>query len=240
MIATLPAARTRLPYYRRVLNVSAIPPIGYWTLGDFGTPVAIDETGNGRTGADSGPTQGYAGIGDGRSARLFDGVNDFVNVYSAGFAAAFNTAEGTAHAWIRVASAGVWTDATERRICEFQADSSNRVRMLKSTTNNRLTIEYRAGGTIETINVDSQSSLNWLHVAITWSKTAEEVRAYVDGALVGTSTTLGVWAGALLSTRCCIGANDTTGATPWSGYLAHIALWTYPLSVGQIAALAVL
>jgi len=55
-----------------------------------------------------------------------------------------------------------------------------------------------------------------------------------------TQTGLGVWAGSLTDNDgCMIGSDD--GAAPsdvWSGYLAHVALWSSALSAATITTLA--
>jgi hypothetical protein len=225
-------------------KVKALSPIAYWPLADaVGATVVVDESGNGRNGAakSSGePLFGATGIGDGRTAAAFDGTNDFVNVFSASLQAAFNSQEGTIASWMQVSAAGDWTDATVRRVIYFQVDANNRVILGKTATNAQVACFYIAGGTTKTVTFNTTSPLTWLHLAMTWSKSADQVKFYVNGAQQGaTQTALGVWAGSLVSTTTTLGAADTFGTAPWKGNLAHAAVWGSALTPTQIATLAV-
>lgn len=224
-------------------KVIALSPIGYWPQAESSGTVVTDESGNGRNGAYRAagePLLGQTGIGDGRTAPLYDGSNDYANIFSASLQGAFNGAEGTIAIWFKVAAAGVWTDATTRRLMYLQVDASNRVRFEKSTTNNQIAFVYTAGGTAKSILWNSAGPTSWQHIAVTWSKSNDQMICYVNGAQQGaTQTGLGVWAGNLAATTTVVGAADTTGGNPWSGLLAHAAVWATPLSAAQIATLAV-
>lgn len=222
-------------------KVVALSPIAYWPLAELTGSTAVDASGNGRNGAYAATALGQLGIGDGRNAALLDGATSFINIYSASLSGAFGSAEGTAALWMRVSGAGVWTDGTTRRLLCLQVDGSNRVRIDRTTTNGRVDLAYSAGGVTQTVSVTSLSSTNWLHFALTWSKAGDAVKGYLGGVQQSTTQTgLGVWAGVLASTATVAGAANTTPANVWSGYLAHVALWSTPLSGAQIATLAVI
>ena len=57
----------------------------------------MDISGNGFDGAYTGVTLGQDGIGDGNTCPLFDGANDFLDFYSAGFSSAFNGDQDPLH-----------------------------------------------------------------------------------------------------------------------------------------------
>src|SRR3989304_249344 len=59
------------------------------------------------------PPLGAAGIGDGRSAFSFDG-GDYVTIYTTKLASELNLAKGSVLIWVKMASAAVWADGTER------------------------------------------------------------------------------------------------------------------------------
>ena len=106
-------ARWTPQYYQKVLSYD---PIAYWMMDEKQGAVSYDmvtarNTGA-RNGAYTGVTLGQPGIGDGNTSPLFDGANDFTNIYSASFNAAFNGAEGTLGIWMRVFNVAVWTDGT--------------------------------------------------------------------------------------------------------------------------------
>lgn len=230
-----------LAYTNKVIATS---PIGYWPLAEAaGATVALDESGNGRNGAYKAagePIAGQTGIGDGRTSALFDGTNDFVNIFTASLQAAFNSAEGTMAVWCKVSAAGDWGDATARRPLYFQTDANNRVRFEKTTAAGQLAWVYIAGGTNKTVLLNGNVTTDWFHLACTWSKSADQFKAYINGAQSGaTQTALGTWVGSLSATSTTIGAADTIGSNPWKGFLAHAAVWATPLSAATIATLAV-
>jgi len=75
---------------------------------------------------------------------------------------------------------------------------------------------------------------------MTWSKSADQMKAYYAGGQTGaTQTVLGNWTEALSATRSNIGARSTTPDQIWNGYLAHCAIWNRALAPAEIAALAV-
>ncbi len=221
-------------------KVKALNPIAYWELADAsGATTAADSSGNSRTGAAAGVTFGVSGIGDGKTAASFDGSTSTINIHTASFAGAFNGQEGTASLWFKVSAAGIWTDATIRKLFHIFSDSSNRVILQRTNVNNQLNITYIAGGTNDTITYTSSGPTDWVHLAATWSKTADELKLYVNGAQQGsTAATLGTYTGALTAANQRISGTNATPTEPWSGSIAHVAVWSTPLSATQIASLA--
>lgn len=232
-------------YWQRVVRTAPGNLISYWPLGDAsGTGVVNLASLRGMPAAagipaatSSNVTLAQPGIGDGKTSMLFNGTSSYVNIYSAELASAFSGAEGTLMVWVRVANAGVWADATSRYVVEVKVDANNYLQIWRSTTNNRLAWAYNAGNTLELITND-QAGLDWLCLALTWSKSGNLVVAYRNGVQVNTSTALGVWAGALSSEMTVIGAVNATPESVWSGSIAHVALWNTPLSAAQIAYLS--
>lgn len=226
-------------YSAKVLGYN---PIAYWPLNETAGATAACLVNSAQNGTYMGVTLANVVGPDGTNyAPLFDGVNDFVNIYSATLAGIFNGAEGSAMIWSRVFNAGVWTDGTVRYAGRWAVNASNQVLIYRIATNNRLRYQYNAGGTNKLINHDSTST-SWMNFIITWSKSSGvdgEVKAYFNGSQTGaTQTALGVWAGALNLSTVIIGAASTIPASPWYGYLAHVAVWDRPLTATQIADLA--
>jgi hypothetical protein len=237
MIAALFDAIPDRRYWKRALTVDAVRPISYLPLWEPSGIVANDISGNARHGAYTGVTLGQTGISDGRTSPLFDGINDYTNIYSASLAGAFNGAEGTVVLW-GFLPAGVWIDSQTRVFVGIRVDANNLVIINRTSTNNQLLLRYVAGGTISGGTI-TFSSTTWFHMAITWSKSADQMIRYINGAQTGaTSTGLGVWAGALSSTQCTLGALNTVPQQILSGNLAHAAIWNKALSPAQIARLA--
>jgi hypothetical protein len=167
----------------------------------------------------------------------FNGTTSYITAYTAAIAAALNNQIGSLALSLKVANAGVWTDAALRYAVRFAADSNNAIDIIKHSTSNQLTYEYRAGGTVKAVNVTSISSLNWLRLVMTWNKSGDAFKAYLDGVQQGaTQTGLGVWAGAWSAANCMIGAfAATTNVT--SGSIKDVAIWDRVLTDAEIARL---
>lgn len=219
-------------------KVKALNPIAYWPMAESSGSVALDESGNGRNGAYTAVTLGQAGIGDGRTSASFNGTTSFNNIYSASLAGAFNKDEGTIAVWAQVSGAGVWTDAANRDLFVLQADGTNNLFLRKSSTSNTIRGSWQGGGTSATVQTGSFSPVGWFHIAMAWSKAANEMKFYLNGAQSGaTQTMTGTWTGALAAGACDVGSGG--GAVRvFSGTMAHAAVWVSPLSAAQIASLA--
>ena len=60
---------------------------------------------------------------------------------------------------------------------------------------------------------------------MTWDLGADEVKYYLDGALLQTDTVLGEWIGDLLDTATTIGASTTEPADCWSGGIGIVGIY---------------
>jgi hypothetical protein len=229
----------RNTYADKVLGLN---PIAYWQLNEASGGVAVDSSPNGFDGAYTGVTLGQEGIGDGNTAPLFDGANDFVDVWSTGFRDTFDGSEGTVAIWAKVFNVGVWTDSTQRKLFRFRIDINNRVLIDRAVVNGRINATYSAGGVTEATDINGLSNVNWSFYTITWSKSSGvdgEVKVYLDGSQSGlTDTTLGVWAGNLNVNQTALGAASIFALEPWYGWLAHPCVFDYALSPAQVEALA--
>jgi lysophospholipase L1-like esterase len=228
------------PYYQRVM---ATTPIAYWALDDLTGVAAVDRMalGNGTykntAGTLSGVTLGQTGIGDGLTSAAFTG--SYCNIYSAALNTAFTPAECSMMTWIQVTEAGVWSDTTNRHALTIRADVSNRLVLLKTTTNNTLQALYVAGGTSKNVAYTPDAPLTWLCLATTVSVSGDVLRFFVNGAEVGTAATgLGTWTGVLASTANTIAAANTSSASPWTGNLAHAAVWSRVLTPAEVASIS--
>ncbi|RKY68955.1 MAG: hypothetical protein DRQ02_02660 [Candidatus Latescibacterota bacterium] len=224
-----------LAYSRKVLSYS---PIAYWPLWEpSGNDVAQDWTGNGRDGDHLSTVRDSTPIGP----AIFCGdASGIVDVYSASLNTAFDGAEGSLCGWARVNAAARWTDALDRTATMLRVDANNRVSVGKPTTNNTFTLRHTAGGTPVVVQHSPFSPSVFFHWGITWSATADEMKAYIDGVQVGgTQTGLGTWAGNLASTTCVIGSyNNTSPGQYWWGWMGHVAVFDTPLPAQAMEALA--
>ena len=168
---------------------------------------------------------------------LFDGASSFINLYSAGLAAAFSGPAGTAMLQAKVANAGVWADGVERYLLRLYVDGNNSIAFVKSAAANTFFGAYKAGGVTEQIN-DVSVPTGYFTPWITWDKNAGvdgEVKMYFGNTQTGlTQTTLGVWAGALVDVRTCIGAAITTPGNIHNGWIRNCALWNRAIPLTEM------
>ncbi len=217
-------------YAWRVLHTRPESIIGYWPLDEVVGTVAHDLSGRRHNGAYTGVDLARTGIGDGRTCPYFDGSTDYVNIFSAALASAFNGAEGTVLIWGKVANAGVWGDGTFDELFAFQGDANNYYIMRKTSTANTLALLCKRGATALSATYVT-SRLNWMCITLIWSA-GKSLIWYLSGEQIGATLASGIWAGAL--TKALIGSQTSTPTEVWSGNLAHCALWNCALSAQEI------
>ncbi|UCC76453.1 MAG: hypothetical protein JSW37_13255 [Anaerolineales bacterium] len=228
-------------YSAQVLATRAGNLIGYWPLWEASGSTADDQSSQENDGSYTGVTLGQSGIGDGRTCPYFDGANDYVDLYSAGFLADFNGNEGSLMAWWIVNGAAVWTDGSQNDVVLFYVNSSNWLGLYKNSPNNMFTFNRKANGDQRRLDY-TMSDLGWNHTAMTWSDSGNQLIRYLNGSQVDVvETTVETWSGSPDSKYCAIGAQNVGGGCdePWHGKIAHVALWNTPLSASEVAALAV-
>lgn len=240
LLASAPAAEAPgVPYRERLLADHGTGLLVYWPFDDASGTTAADASGNNRNGTYSGVTLGVTGIGDGATAARFDVSSSTMNGVGssnglpAALAATIATA-GTVQAWFKMGSSGAWSDGLAHYIWEIQATAQNRISALKSATNT-ITLAHRGSGAPKQ-NTATLSDLLWHHVATTWDTAADQVKTYLDGVQFGSTLTgIGVFAGTPNLIR--IGSLGSSNG-PWSGDLAHPAIWSVALDAAAIADLA--
>lgn len=227
-------------YDTRVLATS---PLRYNKLNETSGTAIVDSSGNAYTGTYSGVT--LASIASPflpDNAPLWDGVNDYADMYSASFGSAFNLDEFTFSYWFKVANAGVWTDGTARRLVSFVRDSSNFFRVLRSVTNGVLTIDRNGSGTTKTISLTSLSSTAWNCFQISASVAgggllaAGEMKAYINGVEVGTVAANIASAGTgLSSAQTLLGARIIPPDFVTSGYFSRFMIHNSAITTSILA-----
>ncbi len=232
----------KVNYTQIVQQIAPANLIQYLILGEpVGATVALDSSGNGRTGAYSNVSLGQPGIGDGQTAAgMVAASSSFCNIYTTSFNTAWTGGEFTIAGWAKVSAVGVWTDATSRCLIRIRrSGSADRIDFLKSTASNEIDTTYVAGGVTKTVGIASFSPTAYFHIGVTASASADQYKLYINGVQSGaTATGLGVWGGVLDSTQCCLASVSTSGNTLWSGNQAHWAVWSAPLSAAQMLTLA--
>lgn len=234
-------AQSGNPALRYTNKVKALGPIAYYPQAEPSGTTIVDESGNGRNGTYVGVTLGQPGIGDGRTAAGYDGVTSYGNIYSASLAGAWNGQELTISTWVRIPTAGVWTDGIARRVGRIRG-GTDLLDIYKLPSTSSVQIDYLAGGVARGGPLTIGAITTWFQIAITVSKTADQLRLYLNGAQVGaTQTGLGAWTGLLSAspTQNVLGASTTVPNSPWLGIKSHTAIFNRALSAAEIASLAV-
>ncbi len=166
--------------------------------------------------------------------QLYDGNNDYTDIYSAEINSFFNPAAGTLLCFARVANAGVWTDGIARRTAVLRSDGNNRILIGRKTTNNQLEGFFQSGGINKSVNI-ATTTTNWFLLGLTWDIVADAMIVYFNGVKQGsTQTGLGTWVGNLNSARVVIGADSTVPASIMSGNLAVAYLSRRVLTQAEI------
>lgn len=212
-------------------------PIAYWPYREVSGSQAKDVSGNDYHGGYTGVSLGQPGIGDGNPSPLFDGANDYVDIYSAAFNAAFNGNTGAIVSWAKVSGLGVLTDGIMRHMVTLQT-GDNYFLIRRTTTDNTIQMIRRANS-VNSIRNTYITDADWHHFAITWSLPADKVIVYVDGVQYGTVLTgLQAWSGNLLENWTNVGSYTEIPDRVWDGYIAHLAIFDAPLPATAISDLA--
>lgn len=213
-------------------NVLALGPIAYWTLSEASGSVAPCEVDSGQNGVHYGVTLGEPGIGDGETCAYYGTYDSgyYTDIYSAAFDAAFNGDEGSISLWAKVANVGIWTDGTQTLMIDIASLVTGSVTIQKWSVANQLAAGYTGKAVIKS----GMTTVDWFHVVITWSATADEVKVYYNGAQEGaTKTGLTAWSGNLDSGAVRIGAFYSANHT-FEGWLAHVAVWDRALTPTEV------
>jgi hypothetical protein len=230
----------RPPLSQLILTADPANLVAYWPLQEQSGSDALEVTATDANGAYAGSfTLSQPGPADySRSVQFVGGRVSLAAAVSA-LDAPFDPALLTLLLCARIPAAATWTDGISRFAASFGVNSTNRVTLFKHSANNRFTFRYAAGGVTTDVDLNAVATLNWFQAAITVDTVADQMKAYFNGSQVGTTQTgLGVWAGALASGFTALADFSSAGNLPWSGYLAHIALWKSALPPAQVLRLA--
>lgn len=163
----------------------------------------------------------------------FDGVNDYVNIYSAGYAAALNGAEGSFLAWVHT-EAG-WTDGSAHFIVNIQDTGAGRVNAIRKTANNNeLWFQSTlAGGSGVTVTVAGLNT-NWLPIGMSWSVANNEFKAYCMTGQVGTTKTYSTgWSGVQSIANSLGSGLGNAASSPWLGWMDHAIVLNRPFTLAE-------
>lgn len=207
-------------YSAKLKNLYGSALVGYRQLAEASGATAYDSSGQGNNGVYNGASLAHAAAPPKLKtmAPFFDGVNDNVNTYSAGFAADVNLQQGTIAIWARVANAGAWTDGITRALLSL-GNSAHYCTLRKNTNANQVMWLVSLNVAIKTLTANI-STLDWFHMGVTWDAVANEYKCYLNGAQSGaTLTGAGALTG-LVDGRCYVGMR-LSGGEPYHRWLCH-------------------
>ena len=163
----------------------------------------------------------------------FDGTNDFVDADNCATAFDACNAEGTFVCWIN-------TTATSgsKHLFRAVADANNEIFIFWHNSSDEWRFTYEAGGTGRKVQHSAgttDSDTTWRHFAMTWSASADELKAYVNGTIVEEPiSSLGTFSGTIAAVD--FGSN-TAGGAYFKGYMDEVAIWNEALTAAEITAI---
>ena len=153
----------------------------------------------------------------------YDGYASYTGVYSVGLDSFFNGSLGTLIQQIRVNDPNEWAGGIGYpRSVHLESDhvTANKVSFwLHDTLPDNIVASYHANDNVKFFVFPTGGTLDFFTLALTWSTSADQAKAYYNGANVQIHTNLGVWFGDLSPTRCVIG-----GPNIWNGDLSDTIL----------------
>ena len=209
--------------------ISRSSAIAIWPINEISGTAIGDITGKGHPAVAKNLVLGSAGF-DGRCGYI-DGTA-VINLYSAKLAADFSNSSGTFTILFRAADAAVWVDGVGRTLAVLYLDTNNYVWITKSTSNNAISMDYKANGVLTPFVASKVHGVDWFRLTMTWDNGT--VAAYVNGMLMGPKVSgLSPLVGALNASYCSIGSL-TDGAQPAIGYFQNCGLFSTALTQQQI------
>ena len=220
--------KTGITHMSKSLNtIGSDALVGWWTFdgSKLTTTTARDSTTNanngtlnGPLGANNAPQPVPGKVGQ---AFNFDGTDDWISAGSTGA----NLSEGSVALWVYKT-----TTSGTRSAIDLRIDGSNET-AIDTYTVSSLRVSYSAGGTQKQFTLTEVSALNtWYHVVATWSKSADQVKVYVNGVQSGsTQTGLGTISGSTITNYI---GNDPWG-NYWQGNLDDVRVYNRALSASE-------
>jgi hypothetical protein len=159
----------------------------------------------------------------------FDGASSWINASSIN--AKINVNAGTIVLWVK--RIFVNSDPTAA-IISFRADSNNNIEIFRQTLSTWI-FRYEAGGTASQITpaLDDIPKDQWTQIAFSWDKSADEVKAYINGIQTGSTVTgLGIWAGSV--SQGDLGSSQGGTAAFFKGLVDEVRIYDHALSSDKI------
>jgi len=221
-------------YFQRVLSIPGL--IAFHPMADTGATIQ-DISQNALHGAFAGTitSKGTDWLG-GHYADL--STTAFLNLYSANFLTKFNPAEFTISAMLMPND---WVTGAQRYYFQFLADANNIIKLY--TDELGTTYFYnKSGGTAINKYIDANclSVTKFTTLTMTFSKTNDRMRAYLNAGLLDTSSSLGTWVGDIATGTCGFGSYrslaDIFGA---SGKYSNLQIFNRELTADEVQKLQI-
>ncbi len=182
---------------------------------------ANDSAGSNHGNLISGPIWTTGKIGSG--SLNFDGVDDYVKIQSP----LNNYEEGSISAWVNASN---WSDSLSRSVIQIRVDVQNFI-TLEKNVNNVLQARYYSGGSYKQVQLSTTDFVGWKMLTITWSKSSDQFKLYIDGSQVeATQTGIMSWVGT--PTYNFIGT--TAAGSKWSGQIDDLRIYNRALSQQEV------
>lgn len=229
-------------YIEKVKRMQNSSFVGYWPLNEESGAAAYDLSPNGYNATSANLVRGWNDrrmlAPDGGKCAQFDGSTTYIDFYSA--IGSEPTTEGSLSIWVATPEANL-KGTTLMQIVKMGVDANNFIDLEFDTTAYRFNADYKAGGSSKNIvsplvyNENGAAILpEWHHFVMTWSATNDAVNFYVDGVAQTAVDTLGTWAGAMASTAMVVGSSSTTAADQFTGWMAHLGIWSAILAQTEV------
>lgn len=218
--------RTRT-YSQLLLDTFGSSIVAYWPLWETAGTTAVDFGGNGRNAVYTSVTPG-TGVGlNSKPCLSVPGTAGYVSVSSQ--AANLNRDEGAFGCFV----SGVdWDTATARRLWCAKIDGSNYFELYKPSAN--LTEVAYYGSAVYAYTNAFITNTGWVHLVMTWSRSNNRIRLYVNGVQPGSDATpLGAIVGSF-GTYVRIGLDPATSY--WKGLIADCVLLNAEPTPAQVLA----
>ncbi|MCP4208148.1 MAG: LamG domain-containing protein [Shimia sp.] len=221
-------------YWRKVASVRRDALVGLWPLWELSGTVAKDLSPLASDGTYDDTMLADQTFKDGRPYPSFVDANDEVDIYSAALAAAFDGTAGTVLLHFHITDSAVWTDGSQRLAFSLRGDGDQFI-VQKTAANNAYNMAHICSGTTKFVQETSVTTTDPIALVGTWSEADDELKAFKNGAQLGsTQTGLGAWTAALNVNLCVIGAASNFGSSPFVGAIARVAVWNVALSAGMV------
>ncbi|MEI6657512.1 MAG: LamG-like jellyroll fold domain-containing protein [Planctomycetota bacterium] len=213
--------------------------VGFWRLTDVANGTFIDRSPNARNGTATGSTVAISSpaiatsqnryVTAGR-AMTFDGVNDFVNLPSAGLS---DFSQGyTIGFWANTSSVAAWS-----RYLDFgNGPLNDNILLTRVFNTNDLSLTVYRGGSAMGITAPNVIQLDtWQHFSVTVTQSGTAT-IYVNGVAVATNTSPSFIPNNVTRVNNYIGKSNWPADALFKGQMRDLSIWKTALTPAQVAA----